>query len=328
MNPHSCLPNIRVTLVALAALAGTLVAAPAAAQQATYPTRAVSLVVPFAPGSTLDVSARVFSREFSKQLGQPFNVENRPGIVSFRTVKNATPDGHTLLWHSGGATIAQTVLKEPDFDIRKDFSAVSLVVRGPLGLFVQGNSPYKSVKELLDDARKSPGKLAYASTGVGSTLHFVSEVFKGVSKADFLHVPYKGGSDAETALQSGQVQILFYDMSLQTRTSRDKVRAIALAGKERSPFFPDVPTITESGGPEYEAAFWVGLFAPSAAPRAVVERLHGALRIALQSAEVQDYMKKQSYLPALMSSEDAQKLMAREVEQWTRVVRDVGVPLQ
>ena len=316
----------QITLAALMCTAAWQL--PAAAQQASYPSRAVSVVVPFAPGSTLDVSARVFTREFSKQLGQPFNVENRPGIVAFRTVKNATPDGHTLLWHSGGATIAQTVLKEPDFDIRKDFTAVSLVVRGPLGLFVQGNAPYKNVKEILDEVRKSPGKLAYGSTGIGSTLHFVSEVFKGVAKADFLHVPYKGGSDAENALMSGQIQILFYDMSLQTRTSRDKVRAIALAGKERSPYFPDIPTIAESGGPEYEAAFWVGLFAPSAAPRAVVERLHGALRTSLQAPEVVDYMKKQSYIPSLMSTEDTQKLMAREVEQWTRVVRDVGVPLQ
>lgn len=313
---------------AIVASAGALLAATANAQPAAYPTRAVTLVVPFGLGSTLDVSARVFSREFSKQLGQPVNVENRPGIVSFRVVKNAVPDGHTLLWHSGGATIAQTVLKEPDFDIRKDFTAISLVMRGPLGLFVQGTSPYKTVRDLLDAARSSPGKLAYASTGVGSTLHFVSEVFKGMSKTDFLHVPYKGGSDAETALMSGQVSFIFYDASLQTRTSRDKVRAIALASKERSPYFPDIPTMTESGGPEYEAAFWVGLFAPAAAPRAATDRLHNTLRAALQSAEIQDYLKKQSYIPALMSTEDAQRLMAREVEQWTRVVRDVGVPLQ
>ncbi len=306
--------------------AATGFAVPASAQS-NYPSRAVTMVVPFAPGSTVDISARVFSRDLEKRLGQPFTVENRPGIIAFRVVKNSPPDGQMLLWHSGSATIAQTVLKEPGFDIRKDFAPVSLVVRGPLGFLVKKDSPYKSVKSLLDYAHSNPGKLNYASTGVGSTLHLVSEVFKGAAKVDIVHVPYKGGAPAVSALLSGDVDMLFFDASLAIR-SADKVRMLALAAKERSPFFPDVPTFAEDGGLDFEAAFWVGMFASGGTPRPVVDKLNSAIKAALQTAEIQDYMKKQRYVPAWMTPDDMRKLAAKEVDQWTQVVRDVKVPLQ
>ena len=328
MNPHPCQPNSRVTLVALAAFAGSLIAGPAAAQQAAYPTRAVSLVVPFTPGSTVDISARTFGRDFSKRLGQPVNIENRPGVAAFRAVKSATPDGHTLMWHSGGATIAQTVLKEPDFDIRKDFLPISMVARGPLALFVKTDSPFKSAKDMIEFARRNPGKLNYGSTGVGSTLHLVSEIFKGVARVDIVNVPYKGGNDAVTALLSGQIDVLFFDASFILGGGRDKTRIIALTAKERSPFFPEIPTMAESGGPEFDVAFWLGMFAPAGTPRAVVDRLNGMIRESLRAPELQEYLKKQTYVAAWMTPEDMQKLVVQEVEQWTRVVRDVGVPLQ
>lgn len=319
----------RLTVFGLTCMAGiTGLGAPARAQQTDYPTRAVTLVVPFSPGSTVDISARTFGRDFSKRLGQPVNIENRPGVVAFRTVKSASADGHTLMWHSGGATIAQTVLKEPDFDIRKDFAPVSLVAHGPLALFVRTDSPYKSMKELIDVARRSPGKLNYGSTGVGSTLHLVSEVFKGLAKVDIVNVPYRGGSDAVTALLSGQIDILFFDASFITGGGRDKTRIVALTAKERSPYFPEIPTMAESGGPEFEAAFWLGMFAPAGTPRPVVDKLNAMIRDSLRSPEMLDYMKKQSYAAAWMTPEDMQKLLVREVDQWSRVVREVGVPLQ
>lgn len=318
----------RISIISATILAGAAgIAAPAYAQTSTYPTRPVTMVVPFAPGSTVDLSARVFSRDLEKRLGQPFPVENRPGIIAFRIVKNAAPDGQMVLWHSSSATVAQTTLKAPDFDIRKDFAPVAMAARGPLGLFVQTNSPYKSVRALLEDARRNPGKLNYASAGIGSTLQFVMEVFKGTAKVDIVHVPYRGGAPAVQALVAGDVNMLFFDASLANQ-STEKVRMLALASKERSPYFPDVPTFAEDGGPEFEAAFWLGMFAPGGTPRAIVEKLNGAIKEAVQAADVQDYMKKQRYIAAWMTPDDLQKVVAKEVELWMRVVRDVGVPLQ
>ncbi len=295
------------------------------AQQTEYPIRPVTLVVPFTPGSTVDISARTFSRELGQRLRQPFTVENRPGLVAFRVVKGSAPDGYTLLWHANGSTIAQTVLKEPDFDIRRDFASVALILRGPLGLFVSADAPYRSVKDLIDDARKNPGKLNYGSSGVGSMIHLSSELFKSLGSVNLVHVPYKGGAEAASALMGGQIQFLVTDPA---SIPRDKSRLLALASKERSPNLPDVPTVSQSGGPDLEVGFWIGMFAPAATPRSAIDKLNSVSREALRSDAFQEYMKKYGYIPAWTSPEDMQRLVMAEVEQWTRIVRDAGIPLQ
>ena len=295
------------------------------AQQTEYPIRPGTLVVPFTPGSTVDISARTFSRELGQRLRQPFTVENRPGLVAFRVVKGSAPDGYTLLWHANGSTIAQTVLKEPDFDIRRDFASVALILRGPLGLFVSADAPYRSVKDLIDDARKNPGKLNYGSSGVGSMIHLSSELFKSLGSVNLVHVPYKGGAEAASALMGGQIQFLVTDPA---SIPRDKSRLLALASKERSPNLPDVPTVSQSGGPDLEVGFWIGMFAPAATPRSAIDKLNSVSREALRSDAFQEYMKKYGYIPAWTSPEDMQRLVMAEVEQWTRIVRDAGIPLQ
>lgn len=307
------------------AILSTLLGDACVAQQAEYPSRPVTLIVPFTPGSTVDISARTFSRELGQRLRQPFTVENRPGLVAFRVVKGSAPDGYTLLWHANGSTIAQTVLKEPDFDIRRDFASVALILRGPLGLFVSADAPYRSVRDLIDDARKNPGKLNYGSSGVGSMIHLSSELFKSLGNVNLVHVPYKGGAEAASALMAGQIQFLVTDPA---SIPRDKSRLLALASKERSPNLPDIPTVSQAGGPDLEVGFWIGMFAPAATPRSAIERLNSASREALRSDAFQEYIKKYGYIPAWTSPEDMQKLVTAEVEQWTRIVREAGVPLQ
>lgn len=310
----------------LASFFGLLLSAAAHAQD--YPTRPVTVVIPFGTGSTPDITGRFYSGELSKHLGQQFIVENRPGVVGMRAVKLATPNGLTLLWDSSGATSRQVLLKNPDFDIRADFSPITTVLRdgGGLGFFVLPSSPFRSMKDMIDFAKKNPGKLNYGSGGVGSSSHLVVELFNNVAGINVVHVPYKGGPATLAALLSGDIQFTLFDVA-QLLAQGDRYRLLAVTTKQRSSFFPNVSTVAESGGPEFEAGFWMGVFAPAGTPQPVVTKLNSSLRDILQTPQSTDFLKKFVYRSAWMTPEDFKRLVAVEVEQWAKAVQLAKVPL-
>ncbi len=314
--------------LSLAALLGWAAAAPAWAQS-DYPARPVTVIVPLGNGGVVDVAARLFAQDWGRRLGQSFVVENKPGaggLLGMRLVKNAAPDGYTLLLHSNGLSMVQTMQKSPDVDVRRDFVPVSLALRGDLGVWVNSAVPANSMKELLEYARRNPGKLNYGSSGVGGAIHLPTEAALAKAGVSMVHVPYGGGLPMVNALIAGDIQVLFTDIGTLYRRKSDRVRFLAIAAKERSPLFPDAPTLPEVGV-DFTNPFWMGLFAPAGTPAAVVNKLNATVRDSLQSPEITAFIRTQTWAPMGTSVEATRAQLASEVEEWTATVRRANIPL-
>jgi len=241
-------------------LAGAAAFLPACAA-AQFPDRALRLVVPQAPGSATDTVARILAPEMSKALGQPVVVENRPGgalTIGIDVVAKAAPDGYTIgMGPIGALAITRHMVAKLPYDIERDLQPVALVAKGHLLLAVSPSLPVKSVRELIELAKKSPGKLVNASSSNGSPGHVAGELFKYMTGTDIVHVPYKGGAMAINDLIAGHVQMIFESLnSIAPHARSGKVKALAVSGARRSPGFPDLPTIAEAGVPGYEAGTW------------------------------------------------------------------------
>ena len=292
-----------------------------------YPSKPVTLVVPFAAGSFNDVSARVFAKELGKTFGQPFVVENRPGVAAIRQVKAATPNGLTLLWHSSSSTSGQALLAKPDYDFRKDFIPVAKAVQTPLAIFASTTSGLTSVKSIIDYAKKHPGKLNYGSAGIGTTTHLNAEIFMKRAGIDMVHIPYKGGSAVYTALMADEIDVLMYDPAFAAMI-KEKGRLLAMLSKNRWSTYKEVPTIEESGGPLVDAVVWTGMFAPAGTPMAIVAQLNAAIKLAAEAPDVIRYMKTNGYESGWSPQESFQKDIEVELALWTEVVRFANLPLQ
>lgn len=316
----------RKDILRLAALTlAMLFSLPISAQN--YPDRPVTLVVPFTPGSFSDLSARVYAKELGQIFGQLFVIENISGIAGIRKVKTSPPNGLVLLWHTNAATSSQAILANPDFDIRKDFVPVGRSVQTPLAIFVSNKSGFMTIKDVIEFAKKNPGKLNYGSAGVGSMTHLNAELFMKRAGIDMIHVPYKGGSAAYTALMAGEIDFLIYDPSFAAAT-KDKTRLVAILSKERWDSYKNLPTIEESGGPQLEANVWNGVFAPAGTPSQITLNINQAIRKAAESPDIEKYMAANGYEPAWVSQEDFKREVDSEVLQWSEVVRFANVPLQ
>jgi tripartite-type tricarboxylate transporter receptor subunit TctC len=321
---HRTVKSITAVLAA-ALLSGTV---PVWAQ-ADYPARPVAIIVPLGNGGVVDVAARLFAQDWSKRLGQPFVVENKPGaggLLGMRQVKNAAPDGYTLLLHSNGVTMVQTMQKTPDVDIRRDFAPISLALRGDLGVWVNSAVPANSMKELLDYARRNPGKLNYGSSGIGGAIHLPTEAVLAKAGVSMVHVPYGGGLPMVNALIAGDIQVLLTDIGTLYRRKSDKVKFFAIAAKERSPLFPDAPTLPEVGV-DFTTPFWMGLFAPAATSPVVLAKLNAVVRDSLQTPEIQAFIRTQTWVPMGTTLDATRREMAQEVDQWTATVRGANIPL-
>lgn len=319
---------VSVVLAALGAL--TLVSAtPAWAQPAAYPSKPVTIVVPYPAGGVVDIPTRLFAQDFTKRLGQQFIVDPRPGgnfMIGMRLVKNAAPDGHMLMMHTNSMTIVQSTQKNPGIDVRADYAPISLAMRGDQGVWVNASVPAKSIKELIEYVRQNPGRLNYGSSGVGGASHLPAVRVLSLAHLDIVHVPYAGGPQLMSALSTGDVHLLFWDLATLTRLNKGQLRLLATLGKERSPLYPDVPTLQEAGI-DFANSFWLGFFAPAGTPQPVVAKLNGAVRDALQSPEISAYLKTQSWVPAWTTPEVTRQLIAAEVEQWAQTVRTANIPL-
>jgi tripartite-type tricarboxylate transporter receptor subunit TctC len=322
------LPALRTAAVLLA----LFVAASVDAAQ-TYPARPIRLIVPFGPGASNDIVARLIAPKLSEGLGQPVVVDNRAGaggIVGGELVAQAQPDGHTALVGSPGPLIMNPLLvPKLSYDPARDFAPVSLVTIVPGVLLVSPTTQAKTVGELVSLARSKPRTLNYASTGQGSVPHLSGELFKVLAKVDLVHVPYKGSSAALTDVLAGNVNVFFDNIaSGAPYVKSGKLRGLAVTTAKRSELLPVLPTMIEAGVPGYESYSWNGIVMPAKTPRPVIDRFYAELAATLQA---QDIRERIAGLGAEISGAPPAEFgsfMARESQKWARVVKEAGIKLE
>jgi tripartite-type tricarboxylate transporter receptor subunit TctC len=308
-------------------LSGLFVAAAACAQP-PYPSKAIRMIVAFAPGGIADFAARSVSRRLSDNLRVPVVVENRPGaggIIGAELVAKAAPDGYTVLVTSISHTINPSVSKNLPFDTRRDFAPVILIADAPNILVVHSSVPVTSVRELIDFARARPGRLAYASSGVGTSTHLSGELFKAMTQVELVHVPYKGGGPAVADLLGGQVQLMFATMPTVLEHIRaGKLRGLAVTGGRRFAGAPEFPTIADAGLPGYEVSAWSGMFAPANTPRAAIDRLAGETQRILREPGLKERFLTQGAEPAVKMPDEFAAFVNSEIDKWKKVVEFSG----
>ena len=311
----------------LVLIAGAVFACAAFCQD--YPAKPIRLIVPFAPGGGVDITARLLAQSLSVNLGQQVVIDNRGGaggIVGMELAARAAPDGYTLLMSHVGFTAMPGLYKKLPFDPVKDFAGVVVAVSGVYVLVVNPAVPMKSVQELIAYAKANPGKLGFASAGTGSSIHLAGELFKRMAGLELLHVPYKGAAPALTEVVAGEVQMMF---GTATNTlpmvKAGKLRALAVTSAKRSALAPELPTVAESGLPGFEVVGWYGLAAPVKTPRPLVARINADTNRALQSTDLVERLRVQGLEPVGGTPEEATELIRNDVARWTKVIRDAGI---
>ena len=311
-----------------AALAGMVLAA-SGARADDYPSRTLTLVVPYAAGGGNDAMARVVADKMSKSLGQQVVIENRGGAggtIATRAVAKSTPDGYTLvIGGTGTFAINPTLYANAGYDPRKDFAPVGLIATSALIVLVHNSVPASSVPELIALAGKEPGKLNYASAGPGSGIHLATELFAAMAGIRLTHIPYRGSSPALNDLLGGHVQIYFSSLPPALGlASEGKVRALAVTGSRRANSFPHVPTVAEAALPGYEAVLHYGIAAPACTPRPIVLKLNAALRAALAAEDTNALILASGAEPLSSTPEEYAADIDREETKWSRIVRQSG----
>ncbi len=319
---RSPMRQIVVAALSLAAFTGTALAQ-------TFPEKPVRIVVPFPPGGGNDIIARALAEQMGKELGQQVLIDNKPGagtVIGTELVARAAPDGYTILIASFAFAVNPSFLPKLPYDHPKAFAPVTLIGRSPNIVIVPPDRPYKTMAELTAYARANPGKLNYGSFGNGTSGHFAPELYKLAANVDILHVPYKGTGTAITDLLGGRLDMMFATVSggaAQVRSG--KLRALAVTSAIRSPAYPDVPTIAESGVPGYEAQTWYGILAPAGTPAPVVARLHGAIKNAAETEFFKTRSESDGLLVNIGDGPALGKLIAEEEARWRRVVNEAKI---
>lgn len=295
----------------------------------SYPSRPVRLIVPQAPGSASDTIARIVASELSPLLGQQIVVDNRPGgalTIGMELTAKAAPDGYTLGYAPVGAlAISPNMVPKLPYDVLKDFQPVAQVAFNQMLLAASPQAPFASVRELIEHARRNPGKLFNASSGNGTPGHVGFELFKIMAGVNIVHVPYKGGAAGIADLVSGQVQLMMESLnSITPHAKAGRVRALAVSGARRSAVLPEVPTVAEAGVPGYEATTWNGIVAPAGVPKAVVAKLNAEINRALGSAALKQKLAAIGAEPAGGTPEQFGDLIRKEHAKWGEVVRRSG----
>ncbi len=309
--------------------AALLLAAVSAAAQ-NYPTRPIRLIVPYAPGGNVDITARMIGPAMGEFLGQGIVVDNRAGgggTTGANLAAKAAPDGYTLLMGSSGPlSINPIVVPNLPYDPVKDYAPVSRVHVVPLVVLASQKSGIGSVKEMIERARANPGKLTVASAGVGTTNHFGIELFSAMAGVKVLHVPYKGSGPALTELLGGQVATMFDQLSSSIGYIRDgRLKALAVASAKRSSMLPGVPTLDESGLRGYEASTFIGVLAPAGTPKPVIARLNAAVRKVMETPVVVEKLRGLGTEPGSSSPEEFRKTISDELAKWRAVAKRAGL---
>jgi tripartite-type tricarboxylate transporter receptor subunit TctC len=322
-------PQRRAILRALPA-AGLMGLAPGVWGQGAYPNRALRVIVPQPPGGGFDFVARALAERLSKSLGQSVVVENKSGsgtLVGTDAAAKADPDGYSLLLGSvSNIALNMGLYDKLSYDSLRDFEPVGLAVSYSYTLMARKDLPLNSLKEVVAYAKANPGKLTYASAGNGSGQHVLAAALWHLAGVNLVHVPYRGAQAAYQDLLGGRVD-LFFDLSSTARVqvNAGSVNALAVSGAERNPMHPDVPTILESGVAQLDLESWFGYFVPKKTPLDVQERLRTELAKLIAQADLQDNFRKAGGKPLSLSAEQTRALVRRDVERWTKLVRDIGI---
>ncbi len=295
----------------------------------SYPNRPVKIIVPFATGGPADNYARFAAQKLQDALGQSFVVDNRPGagsVIGSDLAAKAAPDGYTLLMMSNTHTVNESLIPNKPYALMRDFVGIAPVNYSDLLLVAHPGTGIQSVKDLVERARAQPGRLNYASSGPGTPYHMAGELFKHQAKVFLVHIPYRGSSGARTDVLGGQVDMMFDAVTTMTEHVRSgKVRAIATTGRQRSEVLPDVPTVSESGVPGYEATIWLGLMAPKGTPKAVIDKLNETLNAALRQPELKQQWSRQGATPLVMSPAAFEKYLQEDIAKWATVIKSAGI---
>ena len=308
--------------------AAALLAFAGAALAQGFPNRPIKLIVPLAAAGTGDTLARAVGEAMAKELGQPVVIENKPGaggLVGTEMVASAPPDGYTLLAVSPSHVINPALHAKKTYDPLRDFEPITVMANTHQVIVAHPSTPASSIKELVDYAKKNPGKLTYGSAGTGSATHLNMELFKSMAGVDILHVPYKGSTQARQDVLSGQVNLAMDGLlPVQPLIKDGRLKALAITSSRRAQSNPDLPTIAEAGVPGYVSDTWYGILAPAKTPKDVIAKLHAAAVKALKSPEVADRLMKLGAEPVGNTPDDFLKMLASEQKTWTRVVKDSG----
>jgi tripartite-type tricarboxylate transporter receptor subunit TctC len=322
---RTCL-NVRTIILAFAL---SVIAAVTSAQ--TYPTRAIRLIVPFAPGGGTDILIRVITPKLSELLGQQIIVDNRGGggsMIGTELVVRSAPDGYTLVAVDTAFATNPSLYRKLPYDPIKDLAPVSLLATAPVILIVHPSVPATTVTELVALAKARPGQLNFASGGAGSSTHLGVELFKYVANIDLVHIPYKGTGPAVADVLGGQVVMMFAGISsVKQHVMAGKLRAIAVTGEHRSPAMPQVPTFTESGLKGVDSGTYWGSLAPAGTPRDIINKVSAAMATAVKAPELHQRLVDLGYDPIGGSPDDFAANIKSEIEKWARVIRAAGVRL-
>ena len=310
-------------------VSGAAFCAQAADPAARFPQRPVRFVVGFTPGGQPDITARILAVKLTESLGQQVVVDNRPGAggtLGSKIVAEATPDGHTLLSVSSSYAISPAIYAKLPYDPRKDLVGITTTASAPYVLVVPNSLAVKSVQDLIALAKAKPGQLNYSSAGTGSGTHFAAEVFSSAAKIDVVHVPFKGIPEALTDTMTGRTQFFMTPpATLGVLVKDGKLRALAVTGKQRSPSYPDAPTIAESGVPGFYWITWAGMLAPSKTPRAIVDKLNQHIVAALAMPDVRQRYAAMGADPTASTPREFDTMIDSEITRVGELARKAGI---
>jgi len=299
---------------------------------AFYPERPVRIVVPFAPGGGTDVVARTLAQEMSRDLGVSVVIENKPGagtIIGTQAVAVSAPDGYTLLMGTFSHAVNSSLNPNLPYDPHRDFAPVAMIARSFNFVVVNPKSPIRSIADLIAAAKANPDKVSYGTFGVGTSAHLAGELFMEMARINLAAVPYKGAAPAITDLIGGQIEVMFTTVaSAASLVESGQLRAIAVTSAERSPAFPQLPTVAEAGVPGYTAESWYGLFAPAGTPADIVNRLNQSAALAVQSEAFKKLGANEGLVMIARPPEELDRYVRGEEERWRRVIQDAGIKVE
>jgi tripartite-type tricarboxylate transporter receptor subunit TctC len=301
---------------------------PAATHAQSWPSKPIRYIVPFPPGGATDILARSIADKLGPALGQPVIVENRAGAagnIGTELAAKAAPDGYTILMVTVAQSISETLYAKLGYNLMRDLAPVILVARVPNVMVVHPSVPARSVKEFIDYAKANPGKVNFASSGSGTSIHMSGELFKLLTGVDIVHVPYKGSAAALTDLIGGQVSVMFDNLPPSMSHIRSgKLRPLAITTTTRYPTLPDLPTMVEAGVPGYESSSWFGIMAPAGTPKDIIARLNAEARKIMALPDVRERFDQQGAIASPGTPEDFDAFIRAEIAKWGKVVKASG----
>ena len=316
--------------IAFAFFAASLAAA--AAQAQTWPSKSVRYIVPFPPAGATDITARIIADKISAPLGQSVVVENRPGAagnVGSEFVAKSAPDGYTMLQVTVAQSISATLYAKLNYDLEKDLAPAAMVALVPNVMIVNSSLPAKSVAEFIALAKAKPGKINFASSGSGTSIHMSAEMFMMMTGVQMVHVPYKGSGPALADMIGGQVDVMFDNLTSSIGFIKSgKLRALAVTTVTRYPELPDVPTMQEAGVAGYEATAWFGIMVPKGTPREIAMRINGEVNKALAQVDVKEKLAQQGALARSWTPEEFGSFIHNEIVKWAKVVKASGAKVE